>query len=274
MSCSGGSAQEVRVVMKAHRVRSRAFTLVELLVVIAIISMLIALLLPSLKQSRDYANSVACQSNEHQIGIAFASYANDNRDLIPPIGSAYQELFSGPDPAWYQNIGRGDYYGAAQPFKGAIFGFTTNRWPVLRCPGETPRRFDGYPDSTYYDSELVGASYVMNWTVSWYNYGSWYGGAKGYRRGWLRGPDTIKPSEARLVCDVGENGIGWALPYFEWNIDNTSPAYVDGTYGYMFRHPKNTTNFMHMDGHVSTYQHYTRTGQLLWQTLWAVPPVD
>lgn len=260
--------------MKTHRIGFRAFTLVEMLVVIAIVAMLIALLLPTLKEARDYSNSVACMSNQRQIGIAFAAYATDNRDLIPPMGSAYQELFGGPDPAWYQNLGRGGYYGAAEPFKGKIFGFTTNRWPVLRCPGETPRHFDGYADSTYYDSELVAASYIMTWNVSQYNYGIWYGGAKGYRRGWHRGPDTIKPAEARLVTDVLENGIGWALPYYEWNIDNVTSAYVDGTYAYTFRHPKRTANFLYMDGHVIPHQHYTRTGQLLWQNLWANPPTD
>ncbi len=52
------------------------FTLVELLVVIMIISILIALLLPALATARNLAETIACASNERQMGIAFAEYAD------------------------------------------------------------------------------------------------------------------------------------------------------------------------------------------------------
>ena len=41
----------------------RAFTLIELLVVIAIISLLVSLLLPSLKQGWELARIAVCQSH-------------------------------------------------------------------------------------------------------------------------------------------------------------------------------------------------------------------
>jgi prepilin-type N-terminal cleavage/methylation domain-containing protein len=60
-----------------------AFTLIELLVVIAIIAILAALLLPSLAMSKKEAMRAQCFSNQHQIGLAFHVYADDNRDYYP-----------------------------------------------------------------------------------------------------------------------------------------------------------------------------------------------
>jgi len=68
-------------------VRRSAFTLIELLVVIAIIALLIAILLPSLSQARQIAQSTTCKNNCHQIGIAVFGYAAENLGWIPAGGS-------------------------------------------------------------------------------------------------------------------------------------------------------------------------------------------
>lgn len=65
------------------RTDKRGFTLIELLVVIAIIAILAAILFPVFAKAREKARQSSCSSNMRQIGIAFASYAQDWDERFP-----------------------------------------------------------------------------------------------------------------------------------------------------------------------------------------------
>jgi prepilin-type N-terminal cleavage/methylation domain-containing protein/prepilin-type processing-associated H-X9-DG protein len=64
------------------RGQTRAFTLIELLVVILIIAILAALLLPALAGAKAKAQGIKCQSNLHELTLAWISYTSDNADKL------------------------------------------------------------------------------------------------------------------------------------------------------------------------------------------------
>ncbi|MBC8096155.1 MAG: type II secretion system protein [Akkermansiaceae bacterium] len=78
-----------RVIFQPPR-RSRArgggaaLSLIELLVVIAIISILAALLMPTLGRSKGAAQAVACLNNNRQLILAVQNYTGENREFFPP----------------------------------------------------------------------------------------------------------------------------------------------------------------------------------------------
>jgi len=61
----------------------KGFTLIELLVVIAIIAILAAILFPVFAKVREKARQTSCLSNEKQLGLSFAQYAQDNDETLP-----------------------------------------------------------------------------------------------------------------------------------------------------------------------------------------------
>jgi hypothetical protein len=65
------------------RINRTALTLVELLVIIAIIGVLVALLLPNVRTSREAARRNQCQNYLRQIAVALKMYEDHHR-MLPP----------------------------------------------------------------------------------------------------------------------------------------------------------------------------------------------
>jgi prepilin-type N-terminal cleavage/methylation domain-containing protein/prepilin-type processing-associated H-X9-DG protein len=121
-------------------VRSRpGFTLIELLVVIAIIAILAAILFPVFAQARSKARQASCLSNEKQVGLAIAMYAQDYDEVLPgneqPFAGAGQPL------GWMQP------YDPASPITYRVWAREimpyVKNMAVFRCPEARPRSADG-----------------------------------------------------------------------------------------------------------------------------------
>ncbi len=85
--------------------RRTAFTLIELLVVIAILSILIALLMPTLQGAREMAKTAACTGNLKSMGLGLNNYAATWNNAVLP----FERIFGGSRDRFPAILTEGNY---------------------------------------------------------------------------------------------------------------------------------------------------------------------
>jgi prepilin-type N-terminal cleavage/methylation domain-containing protein/prepilin-type processing-associated H-X9-DG protein len=212
-----------------------AFSLIELLVVMVIIAVMIALLLPTLANSRAQAMNVVCASNQRQIQVAMYNYLIQHEslpkltaihDAIPPFETNNQ-LFvpwylspviyhihapGGGGTSKFVNFGLywkegmvdniAAFYCPTQTHLEFSFDTELNPWPP-----EAPRRMDSVTEFKIWND--VFASYTRRLGLSFIRF------------------DSIDPGTA-IIADVNmlpeymrthHNGQGFNVAYVDGSVD-------------------------------------------------------
>ncbi len=130
----------------------RAFTLIELLVVVAIVSLLIAIVVPSVGAARSNARRSMCASNLRQVGLALRAYlgtvANDRMpyaSFMPSVGP-----FPLPEPP-------------AIYIPDVLAQDAGEQVQIFKCPNDTSNNERAAPNrgKTYFQTERSSYEYQV-----------------------------------------------------------------------------------------------------------------
>jgi prepilin-type N-terminal cleavage/methylation domain-containing protein len=133
----------------------RGFTLIELLVVLAIISVLLSILIPSLRMVKVRAFRTGCMHNLKQIGLGMNLYLDGNDNVWPCAEDAVST-----NPSYWLWMGRG-WRAVLQPYLGGSIDVANPS--VLLCPEDRadPAKYEStsyaYSMAFYHSPDQIDA---------------------------------------------------------------------------------------------------------------------
>jgi prepilin-type N-terminal cleavage/methylation domain-containing protein len=189
--------------------RRRGLTLVELMTVMAVLSLLAAILLPTISVSRESAKRTHCMYNLRTLAQAWNNYAMDNHGAV----------VNGSPNQWGGWVGSGNTIEAIT--NGLLYPYCSNG-RVYRCPGDHNQYLRSYSISNHINAESFGGivwksmsqirrpekSLLMleEWDPRNYNVGSF------------------------VVLPTGDKWVDFPA---RWHYDGTCISFVDGHVEYM-----------------------------------------
>lgn len=233
------------------KVYCRSLTLIEVLVVITIISILIALLMPSLRSAKDQANTVICMSNLRQIGLAMNMYGVDSGRYPWGYEWGIPTDWTYTLNPYFQKLGGITYWASVNSRSDVIQCPSRALKPtnIVNCYGAHEKLFGGtYPGSPYTNTAIYPRRFPWRerlsdtFMLADADQQSTLDGGQSHATLWNIQPDMdqdYNPATANnIVSNVGDNKDDLlTLGQIRW------------------RHNGNTrANFLFVDGHVESIQ--------------------
>lgn len=258
---------------------SAGFTLIELLTVISVIAVLMSILMPSLRQTKNLARELLCKSRLSQWALGFESYAIDNDFYYPHIdgldrqgSDVYSENLPDKDKAdffgWVDVI---PPYLDEKPWREHKPYKFPDSETIFQCPSARLKDNSSYG----YRPERNGwFSYAMNSCLAldencWHDISD----TSGPMPSFLKTTKIIRPSKVVLLF---EQLLDPAKGY-DGNLINRSAGQHCGSYPKAFaaRHKK---PFQKLGGFVVFSDYHIEKYNTLWNDRWPkgqeVPPRD
>ncbi|MCX5632538.1 MAG: prepilin-type N-terminal cleavage/methylation domain-containing protein [Phycisphaerae bacterium] len=232
-----------------HRGKTcKGFTLVELLVVMSIISLLLSVLLPSLKKARQQSQTVVCTNNIKQLGLAFVLYGGDYNGYAMPATappSIYwwgKKLFDGID----HKAGFVWPYLKSELSASGVYQCPSQRYGSYQLQGKPSRQ----PDDPKWITSTYGYNgyYLCPPQSGWYNLSG----------PWQKIAGMSTPTQVLAFADtLIDYDLTGKKPVLKNNFSLDPPYIYNSNYGTWEKNKSPTTCFRHnerantifVDGH-------------------------